>query len=450
LGIALPRERAAARAPIEPLLPDTPNLPIELPQTAVVRGSAVVLVVASQLRVEGPGLLRHVTVSMLPTPFGNSREAAPQALLHRPDVERELPAQTSAAQVREAEDVEGICLGPIPFRLLEGRAPEVHQARLLRMERQPELRKPLGKYCHRLISIHSSLEAQQIIIGVSNREGLTLQPRLHHLLEPEVQNAAQVHIDLQRADHATYTKANLSSRRFLVRSFRPGIVSRGTGIAKRIRYGVPDGDAIIVDDDVLDDQPDDALVSQDVQVLGLSSQPLEGFVQRMGELQAGALIGQLVAQGLQFRLQPRLAPAQRGHAPAQLIQIEQFLLVGCQQPLGTPLQLNQLACDPILVSLGQTRGLRRLQAPSQFRLDQHWILEQTRDLAPDDVLEQALTDRARGAPCLSLVAPGVRAVHGMHGTATRRRKIPRKTATFSSFTRVLRRGCESQTISSLH
>ena len=95
----------------------------------------------------------------------------------------------------------------------------------------------------------------------------------------------------------------------------PGIVSRAAGIARRIRYGVPDGDAVIVDDDLLDDQPDDALASQDVQVLCLSSQPLEEFVQRVGEPQAGALIGQLVAQRFQFRLQAVLALAQRGHAP---------------------------------------------------------------------------------------------------------------------------------------
>lgn len=134
-------------------------------------------------------------------------------------------------------------------------------------------------------------------------------------------------------------------------------MSRATGIARRIRYGVPDGDAVIVDDDLLDDQPDDALASQDIQVLGLSSQPLEEFVQRMSEPQAGALIGQLVVQRFRFRLQTGLALAQRGHTPAQLVEIEQFLLIGRQQPLGTPLELNQLACDPILVSLGRLRGL---------------------------------------------------------------------------------------------
>jgi hypothetical protein len=98
-----------------------------------------------------------------------------------------------------------------------------------------------------------------------------------------------------------------------------GLAGGAAGRTRRIRYGVPDGDAVVVDDDLLDDQPDNALASQDVHVLGLSSQPVEEFVQRVGEPQAGALIGQLVAQRFQFRLQTGLALPQRGHAPAQLV-----------------------------------------------------------------------------------------------------------------------------------
>jgi hypothetical protein len=41
---------------------------------------------------------------------------------------------------------------------------------------------------------------------------------------------------------------------------------------------VADGDTVVADDDLLDDQPDDALAGEHVQGLGLSSQSLEEFV----------------------------------------------------------------------------------------------------------------------------------------------------------------------------
>jgi hypothetical protein len=76
-------------------------------------------------------LLGHVIMSMPTAPFTDSLEAAPKALLHRLDMNRELPLPASRTLIREAEEVEGCGLGPIPFGLLEGRAPEMHQARLL-------------------------------------------------------------------------------------------------------------------------------------------------------------------------------------------------------------------------------------------------------------------------------------------------------------------------------
>jgi hypothetical protein len=84
---------------------------------------------ASHLRVEGPLLLRHLVVPMPSAPFGDSLEAAPQALLHRLDVDREFPSPAPHALVRETEEVEGFGFGPIQFRLCKRGTPEFHQAR---------------------------------------------------------------------------------------------------------------------------------------------------------------------------------------------------------------------------------------------------------------------------------------------------------------------------------
>ena len=77
-----------------------------------------------------------------------------------------------------------------------------------------------------------------------------------------------------------------------------------------------DGDAVVANDDFLDEQPDDALAFQHVQAPGLRAQALEEFAQCVSEPQVGGLIGKLGTQRLQFCLQPCLALAQLGHAPA--------------------------------------------------------------------------------------------------------------------------------------
>lgn len=77
-----------------------------------------------------------------------------------------------------------------------------------------------------------------------------------------------------------------------------------------------DGDAVIANDDFLDEQPDDALAFKHVQSLDLRAQTLEEFAQRVSEPQVGGLIGELGTQRFEFRLQPHLALAQLRYAPA--------------------------------------------------------------------------------------------------------------------------------------
>ena len=57
-----------------------------------------------------------------------------------------------------------------------------------------------------------------------------------------------------------------------------------------------DGDAVVANDDFLDEQPDDALALKHVQSLDLSAQALEEFAQRVSEPQVGGLIGELGTQ----------------------------------------------------------------------------------------------------------------------------------------------------------
>jgi hypothetical protein len=83
LGISLPPQPVSARGTIQPLPPDPYDAPIELQKALRVCRSAIVLVVASELGVEGRLLLAHRCMSVLLAPFGNRREAPAEPLAHR-------------------------------------------------------------------------------------------------------------------------------------------------------------------------------------------------------------------------------------------------------------------------------------------------------------------------------------------------------------------------------
>src|SRR6266702_4156192 len=143
LGEARPGEAPSPRPAGEPLAPDSAHRPIELPQTTMVGRATVVLVVASQFRVEHPLLVFQRVVAMPLAPVGDRFEPSPQALLHRAHVHRELTMPASGTPVRKPQEVEGGGLGLQPLRLMMGMTPKFNQARLLRMKRQPVLREPL-------------------------------------------------------------------------------------------------------------------------------------------------------------------------------------------------------------------------------------------------------------------------------------------------------------------
>jgi hypothetical protein len=74
-GIFLPRQCLPASSATEPLPPDFADRPIELPEAPGVRWTSVILVVASELGVEGLQLLAHRLMAVLLAPFGYCRQA---------------------------------------------------------------------------------------------------------------------------------------------------------------------------------------------------------------------------------------------------------------------------------------------------------------------------------------------------------------------------------------
>src|SRR5258708_32383313 len=127
----LPRQPSPARAATQPSPPDTTDRPIYLPETTVVRRSAVILVVAAELGVQGFQLQVHRLVPMFLTPFSDRLQPPAEAFADRPHVYCELPFPATGADVREAEEIKGgrvLSLSPpVPF----GGPPKFHPPGLL-------------------------------------------------------------------------------------------------------------------------------------------------------------------------------------------------------------------------------------------------------------------------------------------------------------------------------
>ena len=134
LCVGFPCEGPSPRPSIQPLLPDTPDAAVELPQAAVVRRSAVVLVVAAKFRIEDGLLLAQVVVPMSLAPFGDAVKRASQALSHRSEANRELPSPAARTYVRKAKKVEGLGFRPRLLCSMQSLTPEWYEACLFRVE----------------------------------------------------------------------------------------------------------------------------------------------------------------------------------------------------------------------------------------------------------------------------------------------------------------------------
>src|SRR5258708_6059906 len=139
----LPRQRSPTRAATQPFPPDATDRPIELPETTVVRRSAVILVVAAELGVQGLLLLVHRIVPMLLAPFGDRLQPPAEPLADRPHVYCELPFSATGADVREAEEIKGCRFLSLSPRVPFGVPPKFHQPCLLRVQCQTISREPL-------------------------------------------------------------------------------------------------------------------------------------------------------------------------------------------------------------------------------------------------------------------------------------------------------------------
>jgi hypothetical protein len=188
---------------------------------------------------------------------------------------------------------------------------------------------------------------------------------------------------------------------------------------------VPDHDGVVVDQDFLDDEPDDLLPIGDLQRLRGVVQPLKEGGQGFSEAQERRPIGGLIEDGLQFRPRGLVASAQVRHPATQFVEGQEVLLIGRDQALHALADPREVAFESVLPPLRRFGSAGRVEAPVEFGLDERRVFDQADDLPPYNLIEQILADRSAIAHRAAEMAPCVRAeaaviVDLARGTARRR------------------------------
>ncbi len=144
--------------------------------------------------------------------FGLDRlELRLPTLAHRLSQHRELSPPRLPATVREAEKVERLRLPvasapPVPVR----KATEFDEARLVGMQRQPELRESLAQFGKEPLGLLSVLEPHDEVIREAHDHDVAPRLRLPPPLSPEIEHVVQIDVGQQRADAAPLHGADLT------------------------------------------------------------------------------------------------------------------------------------------------------------------------------------------------------------------------------------------------
>src|SRR6478672_2826100 len=197
-------------------------------------------------------------------------------------------------------------------------------------------------------------------------------------------------------------------RYFALRVGFGAVVGPAAGVVP-YRDGVADGDLVGADEHVFDEQAQDALALGDGRCGGLAAQPGEEVFEVVGELEVDLPVGELAVEGVDLVVQAALAGAQLGHAGAELVEGDQLLLVGADEPGDRRGGLGQCGIETLALGGGGVDGAGLLEPLVDLVSDQGRVGEQGGDVVPDDGVEVVGAHRLVGADPAVLVAVVVRA-----------------------------------------
>ena len=229
---ARPRQFAVAAAARQPFSPDPHDLVVIPAQPLAVSREAIVGAVPPDHSRQMGVLLAERTVQVSSGTIDHGSQGARIPVFRRDLAHHVLAPQRLAPHVGKAKEVEGRprCRGVKPLRAFE---PEVHEARLGRMEREPEPSKALAEHGEQALAGRSVLAGHHRVISIANQLASAFQPRARHRLEPVIQHVVQVDIREQWRKHAPNAKGNFGRQSAICRlraaRFRSAAFSGATG-----------------------------------------------------------------------------------------------------------------------------------------------------------------------------------------------------------------------------
>ena len=146
-----------------------------------------------------------------------------------------------------------------------------------------------------------------------------------------------------------------------------------------------DGQRVETDPDLFDDEAHDLLARVDIERVRSRAERGPEIGQGFAEAQIARLVGGRELERLALRREGLLLVPERRHPFAQLVEGNQVLLVGGDQPLEAVRQPDLLVAQ-ILDALATGIGLAGCRKPAiELGLDQRRVVEQAQDLVPHDL-----------------------------------------------------------------
>src|SRR6266498_4088637 len=185
-----------------------------------------------------------------------------------------------------------------------------------------------------------------------------------------------------------------------------GVKTPPTQQITRGRVGACDRDAVADDHTVgtnqhlLDQQAQHPLPLGDRGGIRLVAQPRQEAVEGLGELEVGRLVDQLGVEGVKLGAHGLLLGAQGGHAASQLLQRQQLLLVGLQQPADGGGGAGLLALQPRPGRGDRVGGVQLVQAPVELGAYQAGVGQQPGHVLPDDLRSEEHMSELQSRPHL--------------------------------------------------
>ncbi|MFE7244565.1 hypothetical protein, partial [Streptomyces sp. NPDC057580] len=152
-------------------------------------------------------------------------------------------------------------------------------------------------------------------------------------------------------------------------------------------YAVPDGDLLWADEDVLDEEPQDALPFGDLGGCRVVTKLGEESFEVVGEFEVGVAVGDLGVQSGELAAEVALAGAEAGHPGAEFVEGDELFLERFDHAGDRCSGLGQGDFETAALAGGGVAGAGSFEALVDLGPDQVRVGDHGNDVVPDDGVE---------------------------------------------------------------